>query len=90
MQERREKFEHGPLLFHRDTNGRERNLGLSELLCIVNSRNWRRLGTALAEVLKLRNVSVEAQVLALFERRAGTELVEDVIVALGEWLEDDT
>jgi hypothetical protein len=89
VEERGEKLEDLPLTLDSDADGREGLLGRSKLGSIVNAVDGERRRTALVEVEEVGG-GTESEVLAFRGRGTGEELVEDVVVALGFGLVDET
>ena len=90
MEKRRQQFEHSPLLLDTDTDGRQGGLGRPELLSIVDTVDGSGRWATLLQVVELRDIGVQTQILTLLRRCASTELVEDVVVPFRQRLEDNT
>jgi hypothetical protein len=89
VEERSEDLEDLPLSLDRDPDGPEGLLRDPEFLCIVDTGDGEGSRTTLVEVVELVAV-FESERLAFGRSCTGEELVEDVVVAFGLGLVDES
>ena len=62
----------------------------SDLLCVIDTRDGCCARTPLFQIVPLGDIGVKTEVLSLLQRCTRTELVENMVVAFSQRLEDNT
>jgi len=80
VQESSENTENVPLSVDGDTNSRQSSLSVLELFAVIHTWNWGRRGSTTSQVSKGIIVGPQGEIFALFGRRTGEELIENVVI----------
>lgn len=89
MKQSRKQSENLPLALNSNSNYTEGFLCRTELLCVVQSRDRKGVGSTLIEVVEVRG-TFQTEFFTLSRRSSGEKLVEDVVISLGFRLVDQS